>query len=774
MGTGHHEENWGGTNTNFQRSANFNNNNRFGYGGNQQRWNTGRGGGFQNRPRANGTGAAARNGIDADLLQQTVQAVVAAVTAATKITEPLAVKVPQVAVVADDMVAATGQQVGMSVAAPNAISQQPTVTSQGAQDIQGAGAKGKDNEGQGPLKKKKEDKAGCFRCKKPGHYIDDCPTPFCDLCESIHHAAPACHLLNAPKPTTTIHGYANEALMFFELPCGAFKAKAKNPKLAKVTVDGDAMTIPEIIEQLKKIVPSEKFNWEVFHFRDNVFRVKLPSKQEVQRLKNFGTYICTDRESCLTFDLWSSLEEPLYMLPEVWVRVSGLPSDIRSYYLSLWGVGTLFGKTLDVDMAYTRNNKVLRTKIGCLDRNLIPADSDVFIRRGFFKLRFEVETTQGYQEVNMVEANNGNDGNDDAHHGEENNGGGNAMDMDPKGLEEGNTSNNNGQEGSYENNGVDGMQVQSNHIDAIQIGTMNVQITPTDGMLSKSTSGLPLVGGVAGRWVAGRMVQHAPAAAAPPLADNQLHAGQSVPRPMICAQRAEQLVGCHLQAGDQTPGTMCERTRVGPKARSAVAAEMGSRALVVSPTPQKIRRGSAVGPASAMQDSSNHKTMIANDKHMIGADSPGFLGSSVHKLDRGEVWLVRWNNQRMALGESPFWLRKRRRLELDFKSSPNIPAQPTLDEIIAFGGIPKTSTGVRSSARLENRPDVDMPQMEKAMRNAQMREASCSSGYPYGGTLGSALGPPFTGGTAGCHGFWMHTAPDGRSGYLVPGWLATY
>jgi hypothetical protein len=107
--------------------------------------------------------------------------------------------------------------------------------------------------------------------------------------------------LNAPKSTATIYGYENEALMIFELPCGAFKAKAENPELAKVTVYGDVMTIPEIIEQLKKIVPSEKFNWEVFHFRDNIFRGKLPSKQEVQRLKNFGTYICTDRESCLTF-----------------------------------------------------------------------------------------------------------------------------------------------------------------------------------------------------------------------------------------------------------------------------------------------------------------------------------------------------------------------------------------------------------------------------------------------------------------------------------------
>jgi hypothetical protein len=81
--------------------------------------------------------------------------------------------------------------------------------------------------------------------------------------------------------------------MFFELACGAFKAKVENPKLAKVTVDGDAMTIPDLIDQLKKIVPSDKFNWEVFHFKENIY--KLPSKQEVQRLKFLGTYIFNDR-----------------------------------------------------------------------------------------------------------------------------------------------------------------------------------------------------------------------------------------------------------------------------------------------------------------------------------------------------------------------------------------------------------------------------------------------------------------------------------------------
>jgi hypothetical protein len=183
-------------------------------------------------------------------------------------------------------------------------------------------APAKTNEGaEAAKKKKKGDKDACFRCKKPGHHIDDCTTPFCDICESVHHISSACHILQAPKPTVIMHGYANEALMFFEMPCGAFKAKVENPKLAKVTVEGAVMTIPEIIEQLKRIVPYEKFHWEVFHYKDNIYRVKLPSKQEVQRLKNFGSYICPQKETILFFDLWSSVEEPLYMLPEVWVRV---------------------------------------------------------------------------------------------------------------------------------------------------------------------------------------------------------------------------------------------------------------------------------------------------------------------------------------------------------------------------------------------------------------------------------------------------------------------
>ncbi|KAM0889732.1 hypothetical protein ACQ4PT_027516 [Festuca glaucescens] len=640
----------------------------------QLRWNNNGRGGYQQRFRTAGHDAPARTTVDADLLQQTVQAVVAAVTTAQRTTDDGG-RVAVHAVAGNEVGSrAPNQPTVMSVAAPTVVQQQMEMPNEAVEEAHVVGARGKENEGLGPSKKKKEDKTSCFRCKKPGHYIDDCPTPFCDLCESIHHVASACHLLQAPKPTAIIHGYANEALMFFELPCGAFKAKVENPKLAKVKVDGDAMTIPEIIEQLRKIVPHEKFNWEVFHYKDNIYRVKLPSKKEVQRLKNFGTYICQDREACLPFDLWSSLEEPLFMLPEVWVQVSGLPSDMRSDYLSLWGVGTLFGKTLDVDMAYTRKHKVLRTKIGCLDRNLIPADSDVFIRRGFFKLRFEVETAQQSQEVNMVDANNGNDGNDGAHHGEGKNGGSHAMEMD-KGTDADATSNNNEQDASNVNNGVEGMQEQLHNIEDIQIGSMHVELNPKDLGARESILGLQPTSARAGcqlavgqqQWLHAAIGQHHHHATRQqqqlPVAGVNSAAHCSLEQRSTCAGPAahsltttcgtQQLPGAGVSSAARLPAetarwahcSMEQRsTCVGPAALSltttcgtpygavkdaglSVPGEKIATACVAS-VAQKILATVDGGTEKGVEADGNHMPMIGSAVHGLTAHDPR-VGSAV-------------------------------------------------------------------------------------------------------------------------------------------------
>jgi hypothetical protein len=73
------------------------------------------------------------------------------------------------------------------------------------------------------------------------------------------------------------------------------------------------------------------------------------------------------------------------MPPEVWLRMRGIPADVRTVFLSLWVVGTVFGKTKEVDMVHTRKNKELRLRIGCLDHTLISFHRILmFLSRGVF------------------------------------------------------------------------------------------------------------------------------------------------------------------------------------------------------------------------------------------------------------------------------------------------------------------------------------------------------------------------------------------------------
>jgi hypothetical protein len=58
----------------------------------------------------------------------------------------------------------------------------------------------------------------------------------------------------------------------------------------------------------------------------------------------------------------------------------------------------------------------------------------------------------------------------------------------------------------------------------------------------------------------------------------------------------------------------------------------------------------------------------------------------------------------------------------------NVSHYPSAEEVITFGGIPKPTIGVGSSTRLGGQPNADMPQLEKAMKNAQLRDETFTTG----------------------------------------------
>ena len=103
---------------------------------------------------------------------------------------------------------------------------------------------------------------------------------------------------------------------------------------------GGELSIPQIVSQLQRLVPTKKFRWDVRQVGHNVFKVQFPTQIELERLKIFGTCRVPNNTCELTFETWSAKAEPLLLLPEVWVLISGIPSHrIGDFFVNV-GTGT--------------------------------------------------------------------------------------------------------------------------------------------------------------------------------------------------------------------------------------------------------------------------------------------------------------------------------------------------------------------------------------------------------------------------------------------------
>jgi hypothetical protein len=107
--------------------------------------------------------------------------------------------------------------------------------------------------------------------------------------------------------------------------------------------------------------------------------------------------------------------EPTSKLPEIWILMSGIPHRRIGDFLAMWSFGTLFGKTLKVDMKYTREKGVLPILVGCLDYRRIPAKERIFIADGFYDISFVVEAQRDL--VMTSDVNPGDDPSDHDGHG---------------------------------------------------------------------------------------------------------------------------------------------------------------------------------------------------------------------------------------------------------------------------------------------------------------------------------------------------------------------
>jgi hypothetical protein len=159
--------------------------------------------------------------------------------------------------------------------------------------------------------------------------------------------------------------------MFYETPVSSdLKFKHDSGKVGRISVEGGALTAQEIIKELEWIVPGEH-QWDLRPVGD-AYRVVFPSKADLIRLRKIQKIPIEDTKMFLLFQEWSAADLDLFELTETWVRVSGCPYKLRCDYLALFAVGSLIGKTQEVDMAFTRQHSVARMRVLVTDLKFIP------------------------------------------------------------------------------------------------------------------------------------------------------------------------------------------------------------------------------------------------------------------------------------------------------------------------------------------------------------------------------------------------------------------
>jgi hypothetical protein len=197
--------------------------------------------------------------------------------------------------------------------------------------------------------------------------------------------------------------------MFFECPITkSYRPKLESTRLGLLSVTDGELSIPGIIAQLQRLVPVENFTWECRQVGHNVFKVTFPDKDKIERLVP-NSSIKLDFQQCV------SSMEPTSKLPKIWILMSGIPQRRIGDFLAMWSLGTLFGKTLKVDMKYTREKGVLRILVGCLDYRRIPAKERIYIADGFYDISFIVEAQRDL--VMTSDVNPGDDSSDHDGHG---------------------------------------------------------------------------------------------------------------------------------------------------------------------------------------------------------------------------------------------------------------------------------------------------------------------------------------------------------------------
>jgi hypothetical protein len=250
---------------------------------------------------------------------------------------------------------------------------------------------------------KKLEKVQCLKCGEFGHFADACMVVLCVYCEKITHESKDCPLLSMPKPVAITYGVCRNQLMFHEVPASPeVTFKHDSGKVGKISILGGTMTAQEIVHELHWII-SGNHQWDLQPSDDGAFKAIFPSKADFARMIKIVKVPVPESDMFLHFEEWLAADLDMFYLTPVWVRVHGVCYKERCDYLSLFGVGSLIGKTKEVDMVFTRSNSLVRMLVEVTRAEHIPTTTVDHLYDGKgYGLIFKRESDLGKEKSDIV------------------------------------------------------------------------------------------------------------------------------------------------------------------------------------------------------------------------------------------------------------------------------------------------------------------------------------------------------------------------------------